>query len=67
MPDNAETKRADEVLRPGQFVHLGIPDEDAEDGLRIMQGRLIELALRYFAVELKCPVKDFLSSPDAGT
>ena len=67
MPDKEETKRAEEVLHPGQFVYLGIPDEDAEDGLRTVQGRLMTLALRYFAVELKCPVKEFLSSPEMGT
>ena len=67
MPTNEESKPAEEVLHAGQFVHLAIPDETEEEGIRIIQGRIDDLALRYLAIELDVEVRDFLSSPDAGT
>ena len=67
MPATEELKPADEVLHPGQFVHLGVPDETADEGLRVVAGRIDELALRFLAIELDVEVKDFLSSPAAGT
>ncbi|WP_294157711.1 flagellar brake protein [uncultured Selenomonas sp.] len=67
MPATEELKPADEVLHPGQFVHLAVPDETADDGLRVVAGRIDELALRFLAIELDVEVKDFLSSPAAGT
>ena len=66
MLSNEETQRAEDVLHPGQFAHIGVPDEEAASGLHIMQGRLMEFASRYIAIEIDCPIKDFLSSPDAG-
>ena len=67
MPATEEVKPADDVLHPGQFIHLGIPDESEEAGIRMMPGRIMDLALRYLAVELDCETKEFLSSPTAGT
>ena len=66
MLSNEETQRAEDVLHPGQFAHIGVPDEEDASGLHIMQGRLMEFASRYIAIEIDCPIKDFLSSPDAG-
>ncbi|MCI6283607.1 PilZ domain-containing protein [Selenomonas sp.] len=67
MPTQEEAKKAEEVLHAGQFIHLGVPDEEEEGGLRMVQGRIDDLALRYLAVELDVEVRDFLSSPAAGT
>ena len=67
MPTQEEAKKAEEVLHAGQFIHLGVPDEEEEGGLRMVQGRIDDLALRYLAIELDVEVKDFLSSPAAGT
>ena len=62
-----ETKQADEVLHAGQFIHLGIPDEEAEDGMRMIDGRIAEFALRFLAVELDVALlRDFINAPEAG-
>lgn len=59
-----DTKRAENVLHPGQYFRLQTTVQDASVEF---SGRLQEIACRYLAVALDIETEAFLTAPTAGT